>query len=61
MVSASDFGSGGSGFESSWRRNLPYDCKALHCTKPFIVTLPFPSSQFDLNNVERDVNTKISS
>ena len=34
-------------------RNSAYDCIALHCTEPFIITLP--SSQYDLNNVERDV------
>ena len=28
--------------------------KKLHCTKLFIITLP--SSQYDLNNVEREVN-----
>ena len=35
------------------RRNTAHDCKALHCTEPFIVTLP--SSPYDLNSVERDV------
>ena len=29
------------------------DCNVLHCTEPFIITLP--KSQYDLNNVERDI------
>ena len=29
------------------------DCIVLHCTEPFIITLP--KSQYDLNNVERDI------
>ena len=33
-----------------------YDCMVLHCTEPFIMT---PSSQNDLNNVERDVTHQI--
>ena len=31
----------------------------LHCTEPFII--PFTSSKYDLNNVERDIKTKSSS
>ena len=30
-----------------------HDCTVLLCREPFIVTVPF--SQYDLNNVERDV------
>ena len=41
------------GFESRWRRNSAHDRMTLHCTESLIVI--FPSSQYDLNNVERDV------
>ena len=30
-----------------------YDCMALYCTEPFIITLP--SSRYDLNYMERDM------
>ena len=30
----------------------------FHCTEPFIITLPL--SPNDLNNVEKDINTKLS-
>ena len=53
MVSNSDFGERGPRFESGCRRNSAYYCTALHCTDPSIITLPL--SQYDLNNVERDV------
>ena len=33
--------------------NPAYDCMALHYTEPFIII--FPSSRYDLNDVERDV------
>ena len=46
-------GSRGPGFESCWRWNSSDDFMTLHCTEPFIITLP--SSRYDLNNVERDV------
>ena len=49
MVSTGDLGLR---FESRWRQNSAHDCMTLHCTEPFIITLP--SSQYDLNNVERD-------
>ena len=35
------------------------DCTVFICTEPFIITLP--SSQYDLNNVERDVKHESSS
>ena len=38
---------------SSLRLNSAHDCMAFHCTEAFIIT--FPSSKYDLNNVERDV------
>ena len=57
MVSRPDFGSGGSGFESCWRRNSAHECMGLYCTKPCI--MPFPSSQYDLNNIGRDVKHQI--
>ena len=53
MVSASKFGLQDPGFESCWRQNSAQDCTALHCTEPFIITLAL--SQYDLNDVERDV------
>ena len=43
----------GSWFESRLRLNLAHDCMTLHCTEPFIITLPL--SQYDLNNAEGDV------
>ena len=49
-VSALDFRSGGRGFRT-WT--------ALHCTEPFMFTLP--SSQYDWNTVERDVQNPNSS
>ena len=58
VVSTPNFGSWDLRFKSSWRRNSAQDCIALHCRKPFIITLP--SSQYDLNNVERDVKHQIS-
>ena len=36
-----------------------HDYTPLHCTEPFIITLTSP--WYDLNNVERDVNTNSSS
>ena len=57
MVSAPGFGSQGPVFEFHWRRDLAHDCSALHCTEPFIIILP--SSQYDLNNVERDVQHQL--
>ena len=51
MVSAPGFRSQGPGFEFGLGQNSADDCMAFHCTEPFIVTLP--SSQNDLNNVER--------
>ena len=33
------------------RQNSAHDCRTLHCTKPFIITLS--SSGSDLDNVER--------
>ena len=32
-----------------------HDCTTLHCTEPFIITLPL--SRYDLHTVVRDVNT----
>ena len=52
-----DFGSQGSAFESRWRRNSAHDCMMLYCMEPSIIT--FPLSQYDLNNVERDVKHQI--
>ena len=43
--------------ESGRRRNSAHDCTALHCIKRFIITLP--SSQYDLNHVERDAKYQI--
>ena len=56
-VRAPDFGSQGPMFASCWRRNSALDCVALHCIEPFIIT--FPSSRYDLNNVDRYVKHKI--
>ena len=39
-VSAPDFGSRGRGFESRWRRDSSRTYTALHCTEPFMFTLP---------------------
>ena len=36
-----------------------HDCMMLHCTEPFII--PFTSSKYDLNNVERNIKTISSS
>ena len=58
MISAADLGSQGPSFESHWRRqNSAHDCMALHCTEPFIITLPL--SRHGLNNVARDVKHQI--
>ena len=35
------------------RHILTHDCTVLHCTKPFIISLP--SSKYDFNDVERGV------
>ena len=61
MVSSYAFGSQGPRFESHWRQNSTHDCIMLYytCTWPFIITLP--SSQYDLNNVERNVKDQIIS
>ena len=56
VVSAPNFGPQGPGFESHWRQNSAHDCTVLHCTNPFIVTLP--SSRYGLNNVETDIKYK---
>ena len=39
------------------RWNSTCVCTTLHCTEPFIITLP--SSRYDLNNVERDIKQQI--
>ena len=57
MVSTSNFGLQDPGFESCWRQNSAHYCMVLHCTEPFIMTLPL--SQYDLNDVGRDVGHKI--
>ena len=41
------------GSNSAGIGNSTHDCMALHCTEPFIITLPL--SWYDLNNVERDI------
>ena len=50
VASAPDFGLQGPEFESYWRQN------SGHYKEIFIITLPL--SNCDLNNVERDINTK---
>ena len=57
-VNTPDDRSWGTGFKYCWRQNSAHDCKALHCTESFIIT--FPSSQYDLNNVERNVNLSLA-
>ena len=37
--------------------NPARECMALHCTEPFIVTLP--SSEYGSNNAEREVKRQI--
>ena len=39
------------------RRQKAHECTVLHCTEPFIITLL--SSQYDLNNFERDLKHQI--
>ena len=58
-MSAINFRLKGAGFEYCWRLNSAPDCMTLHCTEPFIITLP--SSRHDLmfNDVERDVKHKV--
>ena len=41
------------GFESGSRQNSAHHYTALHCKKPFIITLTL--SLYDLNNVVRDI------
>ena len=50
MVRAPDIRSTGS---NPIRSGIQIMTTALHCTGPFIITLP--PSRYDLNNVERDV------
>ena len=57
VVSAPNFESQGPRFESSWRQNSAHNCMAVHYTEPFVI-IP-TSSQYDLNNVERDVKHQI--
>ena len=57
VVNTLDFGSWGLGFKPCWRWCSSHDCTALHCTKPFMITLP--SSWYDLNNVERGIKHQI--
>ena len=56
-VSAPDFGSRGLGFESRWTRVSVLTLTALHCTEPFMFTLP--SSWYDWNTVGLDVKPQI--
>ena len=56
-VSAPDFESRGRGFESRWRRYSSQSQTELHCTEPFMFTLP--SSRNDWNTIERDVKPHI--
>ena len=57
MVITPNFRSGGPRFDSHWRPNSSYDCMALHCIEPFIITCPL--SQYDLCNVEKDIKHQI--
>ena len=51
------FGSQGPRFEFRWQQNLAHGCTMLHCIEFFIITLSL--SQYDLNNVKRDINHQI--
>ena len=53
IASAPDFGSRGLSFESRWRQDSFRTLTVLHCTEPFMFTLP--SSWYDWNTAERDV------
>ena len=44
------------GFRSRWKQKS--DCPALHCTETFFITLPL--FRYDLNNVERDIQSSKS-
>ena len=48
VLSAPNCGSQGCWFDCCWRKDSAHYCTRLHCTKPFIITLP--SSWYDLNN-----------
>ena len=59
VVSCPNSGSWDLGFEFCWMQNSACDCTVLHCREPFIIV--HPSSQDDLNNVERDIKHQSSS
>ena len=47
----------GPGFKTCWRQSSPHDYMALHCREHIIIIIP--SFWYDLNNIERDVETQI--
>ena len=57
-VSTPDFGSRGRRFESRWRGDSSQTLTGLHCTEPFMFTLP--SSRNDWNTVEGMINPNSS-
>ena len=54
-VSTPDFRSQGRGFESCWKWDSSWTLMVLHCTEPFMLTLP--SSRYYWNTVERDIKS----
>ena len=58
MISSLDFGLCGPRFESISKRISDHECMVLHHTEHFIIIVP--SSQYCLDNVERDIKQHIS-